>query len=76
LADVRLLELLSRFTPDPFSIGSKNIVTDENVTRDEADEDETSQQDVNFQLFAEQVSNLKTTVNCSSIGSVFETSCK
>ena len=63
MSEVRLLEILSQFNPDPFSIGAKNIVTDESFTQDEVLENETAHEDVNFQHFAEKLKKLKTAVN-------------
>jgi len=64
LTNDRMAEILSRVVPHPFSVGSKSIVTDESVTRDDADEGDAgaTQGDVDLNAFAESVANLKTTV--------------
>ena len=64
--------MLSRFKPDPFSLGSKSVVTDESVTKDEIDQDETTGQDLNLEQFSQRVANIKssvnfTTINCSNL---------
>jgi hypothetical protein len=59
-----MVDLLSGIEPEPFCVSSKSIVTDESVTREEAEDDDgvTSGTEIDLKLFAEQVRNLKTTV--------------
>ena len=57
------MQLLRGIKPEPFSIGSKTVVTDESVTRDEADQDESVQQELNLDLFSQRVRTLKTTAS-------------
>ena len=59
--------MLSRFKPDPFSLGSKSVVTDESVTKDEIDQDETTGQDLNLEQFSQRVTNVKSWVNFTAI---------
>jgi len=63
-----MLQLLSGIKPEPFSIGSKTVITDESVTRDEADQDESVQQELNLDLFSQRIRTLKTMASSIFIG--------
>jgi hypothetical protein len=66
-----MLQLLSGIKPEPFSIGSKTVITDESVTRDEADQDESVQQELNLDLFSQRIRTLKTMASSIFIGIIF-----
>ena len=57
-------QVLSGIVPDPFQISSKSIVTDESVTRNDAeDADDSADADIDPERFAELVTNFGSKVN-------------